>query len=132
MIYFLSLKCIGINSKNSVKMVIYFIVQSNMIFEDVNILERMENIVYVELLQIEYMVDVGKLSNKEIDFVARKRDETLYVQVAYELPDNNHETDNLLNIKDNYKKIVVTGRYHEVEQIDGISIVYIVDWLLGE
>lgn len=34
----------------------------------------------------------------------RKLDETLYIQVAYELPNNKHETDNLLNIKDNYKK----------------------------
>lgn len=115
----------------------YFIVDSGLRRnavgrKDGNYSNRLENIVYVELLRRGYIVDVGKLSNKEIDFVARKRDETLYVQVAYELPNNNHETDNLLNIKDNYKKIVVTGRYHDVEQIDGIPIVYIVDWLLGE
>ncbi|MBF2355978.1 ATP-binding protein, partial [Listeria seeligeri] len=84
-----------------------------------------------ELLRRGYTVDVGKLDNKEIDFVARKLDETLYIQVAYELPANMHETDNLLNIKDNYKKIVVTGRYYETTQIDGIPIEYIVDWLLS-
>ncbi|HHQ1248608.1 TPA: hypothetical protein ACSLAN_000526, partial [Listeria innocua] len=77
-------------------------------------------------------VDVGKLDSKEIDFVARKLDETLYIQVAYEFPNNRHETDNLLNIKDNYKKIVVTDRYYETTQIDGIPIIYIVDWLLSE
>ena len=52
--------------------------------------------------------------------------------MAYEFPNNTHETDNLLNIKDNYKKIVVTGRYHDVEQIDGIPIIYIADWLLAD
>lgn len=116
----------------------YFIVDSglrrNVVGrKDGNYSNRLETIVfvYVELLRRGYIVDVGKLNNREIDFVARKRDETLYVQVVYELPDNSHETDNLLNIKDNYKKIVVTGRYHDVELIDGIPIVYIVDWLLG-
>lgn len=100
--------------------------------KDGNYSNRLENIVYIELLRRGYAVDVGKLDSKEIDFVARKLDETLYIQVAYELPNNTHETDNLLNIKDNYKKIVVTGRYYETTQIDGIPIIYIVDWLLSE
>ena len=100
--------------------------------KDGNYSNRLENIVYVELLRRGYTVDVGRIDNKEIDFVARRLDETLYVQVAYELPSNTHETDNLLNIKNNYKKIVVTGRYHDVEQIEGIPIIYIVDWLLAE
>ncbi|EAD3310074.1 ATP-binding protein [Listeria monocytogenes] len=100
--------------------------------KDGNYSNRLENIVYIELLRRGYTVDVGKLDSKEIDFVARKLDETLYIQVAYELPNNRHETDNLLNIKDNYKKIVVTGRYYETTQIDGIPIIYIVDWLLSE
>ncbi|EAG1605371.1 ATP-binding protein [Listeria monocytogenes] len=99
--------------------------------KDGNYSNRLENIVYIELLRRGYTVDVGKLDSKEIDFVARKLDETLYIQVAYELPNNRHETDNLLNIKDNYKKIVVTGRYYETAQIDGIPIIYIVDWLLS-
>ncbi|ELY8693647.1 ATP-binding protein [Listeria monocytogenes] len=99
--------------------------------KDGNYSNRLENIVYIELLRRGYTVDVGKLDSKEIDFVARKLDETLYIQVAYELPNNMHETDNLLNIKDNYKKIVVTGRYYETTQIDGIPIIYIVDWLLS-
>ncbi|MBM7709052.1 ATP-binding protein [Enterococcus lemanii] len=98
--------------------------------KDGNYSNRLENIVYIELLRRGYTVDVGKLDTKEIDFVARRLDETLYVQVTYELPNNSHETDNLLHIKDNYKKIVVTGKYHDIEQIDGIPIVYIADWLL--
>ncbi|WP_461198831.1 ATP-binding protein [Enterococcus sp. N249-2] len=100
--------------------------------KDGNYSNRLENIVYVELLRRGYHVDIGKIEQKEIDFIARKLDETLYVQVAYQLPHNTLETDNLLNIKDNYKKIVLTGRYYEVEQIDGIPIIYIADWLLDE
>lgn len=99
--------------------------------KDGNYGNRLENIVFIELKRRGYTVDVGRLDRKEIDFIARKRDETLYLQVAYELPPNMHETDNLLAIKDNYKKIVITGRYYDVEQIDGIPIMYIVDWLLG-
>lgn len=99
--------------------------------KDGNYGNRLQNIVFIELKRRGYTVDVGRLDRKEIDFIARKRDETLYLQVAYELPPNMHETDNLLAIKDNYKKIVITGRYYDVEQIDGIPIMYIVDWLLG-
>ncbi|EIR4022441.1 ATP-binding protein [Enterococcus faecalis] len=115
----------------------YFIVDSglrrNVIGrKDGNYSNRLENIVFIELKRRGYTIDVGRLDNKEIDFVARRLDETLYVQVTYELPNNTHETDNLLNIKDNYKKIVITGRYHDIEQINGIPIIYIVDWLLDE
>lgn len=114
----------------------YFIVDSGLRRnaigrKDGNYSNRLENLVFLELKRRGYTVDVGRMDNKEVDFVARKLDETLYVQVAYELPANSHETDNLLNIKDNYQKIVVTGRYHDVEQIAGIPIVYIVDWLLA-
>lgn len=113
----------------------YFIVDSGLRRnavgrKDGNYSNRLENIVYIELRRRGYTVDVGRLGNKEIDFIARKLDETLYVQVTYDLPDNTHETDNLNNIQDNYKKILVTGRYYDKNQIDGIEIKYIVDWLL--
>lgn len=115
----------------------YFIVDSGMRRNAVgrkagNYSNRLENVVFMELLRRGYTVDVGRLADKEIDFIAKKLDETMYVQVSYELPNNTHETDNLNNIKDNYKKVLVTGRYYEVEQIDGISIKYIVDWLLED
>lgn len=115
----------------------YFIVDSGLRRnaigrKDGNYSNRLENIVFIELKRRGYTIDVGRLDNKEIDFVARRLDETLYIQVTYELPNNPHETDNLLNIKDNYKKIVITGRYHDIEQINGIPIIYIVDWLMAE
>nr|WP_307722458.1 hypothetical protein [Lactiplantibacillus dongliensis] len=68
----------------------------------------------------------------EVDFVARRVDELLYVQVTYELPKNSHETDNLVNIKDNYAKLLITQRYYpNVKSIDGIPVMNIVDWLLA-
>ena len=95
-----------------------------------NYANRLENIVFIELLRRGYTVDVGKLDSKEIDFIARKADEILYVQVTFEIPENTHETDNLLHIKDNYKKILITGKYYEQTEIDGIEVIYVVDWLL--
>ena len=68
--------------------------------------------------------------SKYLDFIARKADEILYVQVAFEIPENTHETDNLLHIKDNYKKVLITEKYYEQIEIDGIEVMYVVDWLL--
>ncbi|MDQ0360218.1 ATP-binding protein [Breznakia pachnodae] len=100
--------------------------------KDGNYSNRLENIVFIELLRRGYTIDIGKLNNKEIDFVARKVDKTLYVQVAYELPNSSRETDNLLNIQDNYEKILILGRYSDTQIIDGIPVIYIVDWLLED
>lgn len=113
----------------------YFIVDSGLRRDAVgrregNLGNRLENIVYIELLRRGYRVDVGRINNKEIDFIARKVDEILYIQVTYEIPSNTHESDNLLLVKDNYKKMIITGRYHDVKQIAGVEVVYIVDWLL--
>lgn len=94
---------------------------------------QLENIVYLELIRRGYTVDVGKMDTKEIDFVARKIDKILYVQVTYEIPENSHETDNLLNIRDNYEKVLITQRhYPDIRQIDGIPVVNIMDWLLSD
>ncbi|EQM54388.1 hypothetical protein N692_04085 [Lactiplantibacillus plantarum EGD-AQ4] len=94
---------------------------------------QLENVVYVELQRRGYTVDVGKMNTKEIDFVARKVDRVLYVQVAYEIPANSHETDNLLQLRDNYEKLLITQRhYPDIQDIDGIPVVNIVDWLLHD
>ena len=93
---------------------------------------ELENIVFIELLRRGYSVDVGKLDNKEIDFIARKMDEVLYIQVALELPHDRRETDNLLLVKDNYKKIVITQKLENETEIDGIPIINIIDWLLND
>jgi len=92
---------------------------------------ELENLVYVELIRRGYMVDVAKIDAQEVDFIAKKMNEFLYIQIALELPENSkRETDNLLKIPDNHTKIVITQKYEEQSEIDGISIVNIIDWLL--
>lgn len=100
--------------------------------KDGNFGNRLENIVYLELLRRGYTVDLCRIDTKEIAFIARKVDEQIYIQVTYEMPKDSREINNLLLIKDNYKKIIVTGRYFEEKNIRGIPIIYIVDWLLNE
>ena len=63
--------------------------------------------------------------------MATKVDDKQYIQVTYQLTENSmRETDNLLQIPDNYKKIVITDRYEDQEMIAGIPIINIRDWLL--
>jgi len=71
-----------------------------------------ENLVYNQLIYQDYKVFVGKHQDREIDFVAQKGNETKYIQVAYQLPDEKvreREFGNLLKIEDNYEKIVVSA-----------------------
>ena len=97
-----------------------------------NFSNRLENIVFIELLRRGYSVDVGRIQSKEIDFICHRRDGVLYIQVTYQIPENSHESDNLLLIPDNFKKIIITGRYSDTKEISGIPIMYIVDWLLQD
>ncbi|MDR0886259.1 MAG: ATP-binding protein [Clostridiales Family XIII bacterium] len=90
---------------------------------------QMENIVYLELRRLGYEIYVGRLDNKEVDFVAIKDGITKYIQVTLELPNNSRETDNLIAIKDSFQKIVITGKRKDVGMIDGVPIVYITDFL---
>jgi len=91
-----------------------------------------ENLVYNHLISQGYTVYVGKLQNMEIDFVAQKGDETKYIQVAYLLPDEKvreREFCNLLKIKDNYEKIVVSADEYISGNYKGIKHIHILDYL---
>ena len=93
----------------------------------------LENIVYLELRRRGYSVYVGKFSDKEIDFVALKQDQKLYVQVCRTLPeDSERETANLKAIKDNFPKYVVTMDSSVTGIDEGIKIVHIKDFLQME
>ena len=101
-------------------------------FNPKSIPSMLENIVYFELRRRGYDVYVGKNETKEIDFVAVRRDERVYVQVCRELPDaSDREIVNLLEIKDHYPKYVVTMDELAGGNIDGVRIVHLVDFLLS-
>lgn len=93
----------------------------------------MENIVFLELKRRGYDVFIGKNDVKEIDFVAIRRDERIYVQVCVQLPeDSDRELGNLMEIKDHYLKYVVTMNNLDVGIENGIRIVHLADFLLEE
>ncbi len=93
----------------------------------------LENIVYLELRRHGYEVYVGKLGELEIDFVAERHGEKLYVQVCRNLPeDDAREIENLKAIQDNYPKYVVTLDDLATGNVDGIKIVHLKDFLLGK
>jgi len=94
--------------------------------------KRLENIVCNHLLFCGYNVKVGALSTEEIDFVCTRGGETLYVQVAIELSSSEtiaREFGNLLRIKDNYPKIVVSGERSFENSYEGVEHIYIRDFL---
>ena len=93
----------------------------------------LENIVYLELKRRGYDVYIGKNDTKEVDFVAIRRDEKIYVQVCVELPtESNRETENLMDIKDHYHKYVVCMDDLAIGNENGIEIVHIADFLLRD
>ncbi|MDR2963232.1 MAG: ATP-binding protein [Bacteroidales bacterium] len=92
--------------------------------KDIN--KLMENVVCLHLMRQKYRVFVGKIDDKEIDFVAEKDGERLYIQVAYMLSEDatiEREFGNLMNIPDQYPKMVITmdeisiGNYKGIKQM---------------
>lgn len=91
---------------------------------------QIENIVFIELKRRGYDVSVGDYSGKEIDFIARNHQETIYYQVTRQLPENStRETDNLLHLPDNYKKMIITANRMDVGSVEGIEIIHVIDFL---
>ena len=102
-------------------------------FNPKSVAAMLENIVYFELRRKGYDVHIGKNATKEIDFVAVRRDERIYVQVCRNLPeDSDREVANLLEIKDHYPKYVVTMDELAAGNINGVKIVHLADFLLSE
>ena len=102
-------------------------------YSPTSVAAMLENIVYFELKRKGYDVYVGKNETKEIDFVAVKRDERIYVQVCVKLPEeSDREIANLLEIKDHYPKYVVTMDDLASGNINGIKICHLADFLLRE
>ena len=92
----------------------------------------LENVVFSHLKNLGYTINVGVFKNLEIDFMARKSNETVYIQVAYLIPDEktkNREFGNLLQIRDNYPKYVISLDPVQIGQYNGIKHLHLRDFL---
>ena len=99
---------------------------------DIN--QILENIIYIELLRRDYKINVGKIGTKEVDFVAKKGSEKIYVQVSYLLASQEtieREFSVLEKIPDNYPKYVVTMDEFNMSR-NGIKHMNIRDFLLKD
>lgn len=99
-----------------------------------SVASSLENIVYLELCRRGYTVNVGKTSDGEIDFVAVRQNEKIYVQVTQEISSEKtekREYNRLLEIPDNYPKFVLTTDEFAGGNYEGIKTMHIADFLLS-
>ncbi len=104
-------------------------------FRAQDIAKIIENAVYNHLIYLGFDVKIGVSSGKEIDFVAEKKNRKMYVQVSYLISDQatlEREFGNLLAIKDNYKKIVVSMDNISFDDYEGIEHYRLIDFLSSE
>ncbi len=104
-------------------------------FRDMDMGHIIENIVYFELLRRGYDVAIGKVDEKEVDFIATNANTKQYIQVTESMNEpsvRERELAPLRKIRDNYEKIVVAAECVNPVTRDGIKIVKLVDFLLGE
>lgn len=98
------------------------------------VVSSLENVVYLELCRRGYTANVGKLGTGEIDFIATRQNEKIYVQVTQEINSEKtkkREYDRLLKIRDNYPKYVLTANDFAGGNYEGIKTMHIADFLLS-
>lgn len=104
-------------------------------FRDRDSGHAIENVVYFELLRRGYDVAIGKVDNSEVDFIAAKMDDKLYVQVTESMISEDtrrRELAPLQKISDNYEKIVLSMDTGLVCSYEGIKSLNLIEWLIGE
>lgn len=95
----------------------------------------LENIVYFELLRRGYDVSIGKIDNSEVDFIATKADNKIYVQVTESMTSEDvrkRELSPLQKISDNYEKIILSLNPGMDSSYNGIKSINLIDWLISE
>lgn len=96
----------------------------------------LENLVYLELVGRNYLVDIGKNENKEIDFLVRSPEDTYYIQVSYHMTDprtRERELSSFHKLDDGYKKIIITMDDDPYEQMErGYKKINVLDFLMNE
>lgn len=100
-----------------------------------SVASSLENVVYLELCRRGYVVNVGKTADREIDFVAVRQNEKLYIQVTQQINSEKtekREYERLLAIHDNYPKYVLTADDFAGGNYKGIKTMHVADFLLSD
>lgn len=95
----------------------------------------LENVIFLELIRRDYKVSIGKYGETEVDFVAEKPEEKIYIQVTESMNTEmvrERELRPLMMIPDNYEKIVLTMDRNYIKSYQGIKVINIIDYLLGQ
>ena len=104
-------------------------------YNDQSVAAMLENVVYLELLRRGYEVCIGKTPNGEIDFIATRQNDKLYIQITKEIKSEKtekREYDRLLEINDNYPKYLLTTDDFAGGNYQGIKTMHIADFLLSK
>ncbi len=104
-------------------------------YRDVDKGHILENIVFLELIRRNYRVYIGKVGKAEVDFVAEKPNDKLYIQVTESMHTSEireRELRPLKMIPDNYEKIVLSMDKSYIASYDGIKVLNLIDWLLAD
>ena len=103
-------------------------------YNDQSVAAMLENVVYLELLRRGYEVCIGKTPNGEIDFIAKRQNDKLYIQITKEVKSEKtekREYDRLLEIKDNYPKYLLRTDDFADGNYQGIKTMHVADFLLS-
>ena len=103
-------------------------------YRDVDRWHILENIVFLELMRRDYRVYIGKVGEMEVDFVAERPDDKIYIQVTESMQSpetRERELRPLRMISDNYEKFVLSMDRNFIHYYDGIKSLYLPDWLIS-